>query len=129
MSINKVILIGNLGSDPELRSTQSGEPVGNFRLATSDTWTDKNGQKQQATEWHNIVVWGNLAKLCEKYLFKGRQVYVEGRIQSRQWEGRDGQTKYTTEVSAQVVQFLSVNKEQKEHTKERTQDTFDDVPY
>jgi len=106
MSVNKVILLGRLGQNPEVRNTPSGASVANFSLATNETWMDKNGQKQERTEWHRIVVWGKLADLCGQYLSKGRQAYVEGRLQTRQWQDKDGQTKYTTEVQAQTVQFL-----------------------
>ena len=101
------MVIGNLGSDPELRYTQSGQPVANFNIATNERWTDKSGAQQERTEWHKIVVWGKQAENCEKYLSKGRQVYVEGRIQTRDWEDKDGNKRYTTEIVAQTVQFLS----------------------
>ena len=105
-SVNKVILIGRLGADPEVRYTPSGMPVANFRIATSENWNDKQGQKQERTEWHRIVVWGKLAELCGQYLAKGRQVYHEGRLQTRQWDDRDGNKKFTTEVVAREVTFL-----------------------
>jgi single-strand DNA-binding protein len=106
MSVNKVILIGRLGQAPEVRYTASGAAVANFSVATNESWVDKSGQKQERTEWHRVVVWGKLAELCNQYLAKGRQVYLEGRLQTRQWQDKDGQTKYTTEVQAQTVQFL-----------------------
>ena len=106
MSVNKVILVGRLGQNPEVRYTPSGAAVANFSVATNESWTDKSGQKQERTEWHKVVVWGKLAELCNQYLAKGRQVYLEGRMQTRQWQDKDGQTKYTTEVQAQTVQFL-----------------------
>ncbi len=106
MSVNKVILVGRLGQNPELRYTPSGAAVANFSVATNESWTDKQGQKQERTEWHRVVVWGKLAELCSQYLQKGRQAYIEGRMQTRQWQDKDGQTKYTTEVQAQTVQFL-----------------------
>lgn len=106
MSVNKVILVGRLGQNPEVRYTPSGAAVANFSVATNESWMDKSGQKQERTEWHRIVVWGKLAELCSKYLTKGRQAYIEGRLQTRQWQDKDGQTKYTTEVQAQTVQFL-----------------------
>lgn len=106
MSVNKVILIGRLGQNPELRYTPAGAAVANFSIATSESWNDKSGQKQEKTEWHRIVVWGKIAETCNQYLVKGRQVYLEGRLQTRQWQDKDGQTKYTTEVQAQTVQFL-----------------------
>jgi single-strand DNA-binding protein len=89
-----------------VRYTPSGAAVANFSVATNESWTDKTGQKQERTEWHKVVVWGKLAELCNQYLQKGRQVYVEGRLQTRQWQDKDGQTKYTTEIQAQTVQFL-----------------------
>ncbi|MGH0037600.1 MAG: single-stranded DNA-binding protein [Myxococcota bacterium] len=105
--VNKVILIGNLGRDPELRYTQSGQPVTNFTLATSENWTDKqSGEKQERTEWHRIIVWGRTGEMCAKYLAKGRTVYVEGRLQTREWEDKEGNKRRTTEINAQTVQFL-----------------------
>jgi len=105
--INKVILIGNLGRDPELRYTQNGQPVANFSLATSENWTDKtSGEKVEKTEWHRIVVWGRTAEHCSQYLAKGRTVYIEGRLQTRDWEDKEGQKRSTTEINAQTVQFL-----------------------
>jgi len=104
--VNKVILIGNLGRDPELRYTQSGQAVGNFTLATTENWTDKGGEKVERTEWHRIVTWGKLAEMCAQYLTKGRTVYIEGRLQTREWEDRDGHKRQTTEINAATVQFL-----------------------
>ena len=105
--INKVILIGNLGADPEVRFTPSGQAVANFRIATSESWNDKGtGQKVERTEWHRIVVWGKLAELCGEYLKKGRQCYVEGRLQTREWTDKEGKKNWTTEVVANTVQFL-----------------------
>jgi single-strand DNA-binding protein len=104
--VNKVILIGNLGADPEVRFTPGGQAVANFRIATSETWNDKNGQKQERTEWHRIVVWGKLAELCGEYLKKGRQCYVEGRLQTREWTDKENKKNYTTEVVANSVVFL-----------------------
>jgi single-strand DNA-binding protein len=105
MSINKVMLIGRLGQDPELKYTPSGIAVANFSVATSDSWTDKSGQKQEKTEWHRIVVWGKLAELCNQYLSKGRQAFLEGSLQTRSWE-KDGVKRYSTEIVAKNVQFL-----------------------
>jgi single-strand DNA-binding protein len=107
MAVNKAILVGNLGRDPELRYLPSGQTVANFTLATSDSYTDRGGSKQERTDWHNIVVYGKQAELCGQYLKKGRQVYVEGRISNRQWEAKDGTGKrYRTEIVAQRIQFL-----------------------
>ncbi len=104
--VNKVILIGNLGANPEIRYTQGGAAVANLRLATTERWTDRQGQKQEITEWHRVVLFGKQAELAGQYLTKGRQVYVEGRIRTRQWQDKQGQTRYTTEIVAQTVQFL-----------------------
>ena len=103
--INKAILIGNLGSDPELRQTQGGKDVCNFRMATSEKWTDQGGESQERTEWHRVVVWGKLATVCAQYLAKGRRVYVEGKIQTRTYD-KEGQTHYATEINASTVLFL-----------------------
>ena len=105
-SVNKVILVGNLGRDPELRYTQSGQAVANFTLATNEKWTAKSGEREERTEWHRVIAWGRTAELCAEYLAKGRTVYVEGRLQTREWEDREGQKRRTTEVVAQTVQFL-----------------------
>ena len=104
--VNKAILVGNLGRDPELRYTQNGQAVVNFTLATSETWTDKSGERVERTEWHRIVVWGKTGEMCAQYLSKGRTVYVEGRIQTREWEDKDGNKRYTTEINAQTVNFI-----------------------
>jgi single-strand DNA-binding protein len=107
MSVNKVILVGNLGKDPELRYTASGTAVCNFSLATTERYKDRDGNNQEKTEWHNIVVWRQLAEICGKYLTKGKQIYVEGKLQTRKWEDRDGNTRYTTEIVADQMQMLS----------------------
>ena len=104
--VNKVILIGNLGANPELRYTQGGQPVANLRIATTEKWTDKAGQKQEATEWHRVVLWGKQAEIAGQYLVKGRQVYIEGRIRTRQWQDQQGQKRYSTEIVAQSMQLL-----------------------
>ena len=101
--VNKVILVGNLGKDPEVRYTPGGAAVANFTIATNENWTDKQGQKQERTEWHRIVVWGKAAELCGEYLSKGRQVYIEGRLQTREWNNKEGVKQYTTEVVANPV--------------------------
>ena len=105
-SVNKVILIGNLGRDPELRYTASGQGVANFTLATNERWRDKDGNNQERTEWHRIVVWGKSAENCAQYLQKGRSVYVEGRLQTRDWEDKEGNKRQTTEIVALNVTFL-----------------------
>ncbi|MBI3797059.1 MAG: single-stranded DNA-binding protein [Deltaproteobacteria bacterium] len=105
-SVNKVILVGNLGKDPEVRFTPSGRAVAKFPLATTDSWMDQESGRQERTEWHNIVVWGKQAENCGQYLAKGRQVYIEGAIRSRSYDDKDGNKRYITEVVAQRVQFL-----------------------
>lgn len=107
--INKVILIGNLGRDPEARSTQGGKTVANFSIACSESWVDQKGEKHDRTEWVNIVAWGKLGELCGQYLRKGSQVYIEGKLQTREWADKEGQKRYTTEVNAQDIQFLGGN--------------------
>ena len=106
MSVNKVILVGNLGKDPELRYTPSGTAVCTFSLATTDRFKNKQGEQQERTEWHNIVVWAGLAEICGKYLTKGKQVYLEGRIQNRSYDDRDGNKRYITEVVVSEMQML-----------------------
>jgi len=105
-SVNKVILVGNLGRDPEVRYMPNGEAVCNFSIATTDSWRDKNGQKQERTEWHNIVMYRKLAEIAGEYLKKGRPVYVEGRLQTRKWQTKEGQDRYTTEIVADQMQML-----------------------
>lgn len=105
MSVNKVILVGRLGADPEMKSVGQGANMARLSLATNESWVSKDGQKQERTEWHRVVVWGKQAELCAKHLSKGRQVYIEGRLQTRSWEDQ-GQKKYSTEIVANTVQFL-----------------------
>ncbi len=105
-AVNKVILIGNLGADPEVRYTAGGNSVANFRIATTEQWTDKAGERQEHTEWHRIVAWGRLGEICGEYLHKGKQVYIEGRLRTNEWEDRDGNRRFTTEVIAQVMKML-----------------------
>ncbi len=106
--VNKVILIGNLGRDPEIRSLPSGQPVANFSIATNRRWRDREGQQQEQTEWHNIVVFGRQAEIAGQYLTKGKQIYVEGRIQTRSWDDRQtGEKKYRTEIVCENFQMLS----------------------
>lgn len=105
-SVNKVILVGNLGRDPEVRYMPNGEAVCNFSIATTDSWKDKSGQKQERTEWHNIVMYRKLAEIAGEYLKKGRPVYVEGRLQTRKWQTKEGQDRYTTEIIADQMQML-----------------------
>lgn len=104
--INKAILVGNLGRDPELRYTSSGTAVANFSIATTERWTSKDGEKQERTSWHKIVAWGRLGEVCGEYLKKGKQVYIEGQIEYREYEDRDGVTRYVTEIKAREMQML-----------------------
>ncbi len=104
--VNKVILVGHLGRDPELRYTQSGQAVANFTLATSESYSKRDGEREERTEWHRIVAWGRLAEICAEYLSKGRQIYIEGRIQTREWEDREGEKRRTTEIVAREMQML-----------------------
>ncbi len=105
-SVNKVILIGNLGADPEVRYMPSGDAITNIRLATTDSWKDKSGEKQERTEWHRVSFFGRLAEIAGEYLKKGSQVYLEGRLQTRKWQDKDGQDRYTTEIVADRMQML-----------------------
>ena len=104
--VNKAIIVGNLGRDPDVRFTPSGRAVAKFTVATSERWTDQQGQRQERTEWHNIVVWGKQAETCGQYLSKGRQVYVEGRISNRSYDDKDGNKRYISEIIARDVRFL-----------------------
>lgn len=104
--VNRVLLVGRLGRDPEMRYTTSGTPVANFSVATSERWNSQSGERQERTEWHNIVVWSKLAEICNQYLTKGRLVYIEGRLQTREWEDRDGNKRRTTEVVASDMRML-----------------------
>lgn len=105
-SVNKVHILGRLGANPELRYTASQVPVCTLSLATNEYWTDKEGNRQESTEWHRVVVWSKQAENCAKYLAKGREVYVEGRLQTRSWDDPNGQKRYSTEIVAQTVQFI-----------------------
>ena len=106
MSVNKVILVGNLGKDPELRYTPSGIAVATFSLATTERYKDRDGNRQDKTEWHNIVAWRQLAEICGKYLHKGKQIYIEGKIQTRSYDDRDGNKRYITEIVVDQMQML-----------------------
>jgi len=135
--LNKVMLIGRLGNNPELRETTSGKSVCNFSLATSNKWKDKSGESQEKTEWHRIVAWGKVAEICHQYLSKGRQCYLEGSMQTRQWEDKEGIKRYTTEVVAVNVQFLGDRSEASEEPAQPTQQaqpsesswTEDEIPF
>jgi single-strand DNA-binding protein len=136
--INKVILVGRLGADPEVRYTPDGAMVTTFRLATDEQWKDKSGERTQRTEWHRVVAFRKLAEICGSYLSKGRLVYVEGRIQTRSWEDKEGQKRFTTEIVASNMQILDrgPSKDQQGGTDERMptnaeteQTPDDDVPF
>ena len=114
--VNKAILLGNLGKDPEIRYTPSGTAVANFNIATSESYKDKEGNKQEKTEWHKIVTFGKLAEICGEYLKKGKQVYLEGRIQTKQWEDKEGNKRYTTEIICNQLQMLGGKGESQENT-------------
>lgn len=105
-SVNKVILVGRLGQDPEVRFTQGGTAVANLRIATDETWKDQSGEKQQRTDWHTVVAWRRLAEICGQYLSKGRLVYIEGKLQTRSWQDREGNKRYSTEVQADNMVML-----------------------
>lgn len=113
IGVNKVTLLGNLGADPDTKKTASGQHITLFNLATSNAWTNREGQRQEHTEWHRIVVWGKLAETCAEYLSKGRKVYIEGRLQTRSWEDDKGQKRYTTEIVANQVLFLGGGSQEK----------------
>jgi len=125
--VNKAILIGKLGDDPTVRYTNSGTAVANFNMATSVNFTDKNGEKTEKTEWHRIVAFGRLGEICGEYLRKGKQVYIEGRLQTREWEDRDGNKRKTTEIVAGTMQMLGAasDKAREEH---REEPPMEDVP-
>lgn len=138
--VNKVILVGFLGRDPEVRYTKSGQAVASFSLATSEKWTGKDGNKEEKTEWHRIVAWGKLGEICGEYLSKGKQIYIEGRLQTREWEDNDGNKKQTTEIVANNMTMLgqaggsdhqSSNKPPQEKQAYQEQGDFeeDDIPF
>ncbi len=109
--VNKAIIVGRLGRDPEMRRTSTGTPVASFSVATDEKWTGQDGSKQSKTEWHNVVAWSRLAEICEQYLKKGKLVYIEGRLQTREWDDREGNKRRTTEIVASNMQMLSSRQE------------------
>jgi len=127
MSVNKAILVGRLGKDPDVRYTPDGSMVTSFSLATDEQWKDKNGEKVQKTEWHYIVTFGKLAEICGNYLAKGLQVYIEGRIRTRSWEGKDGVKRYTTEIAATDMKMLTPKGSQDQNQSGGSPE--DDVPF
>lgn len=138
-SVNKVILLGHLGGDPELRYLPDGSPVASFSIATNETWKDKNGEKQERTEWHRCQAWGRLAEIAGEYLKKGAPVYLEGKIRTRKWQDKSGQDRYTTEIVVERLQMLggkrdeteSVEGEKPQETKSQSafDDFEDDIPF
>ncbi len=128
-SVNKVILMGNLGRDPEVRFMPNGDAVCNFSIATTDTWKDKAGERQEKTEWHNIVMYRRLAEIAGEYLKKGRPVYIEGRLQTRKWQTKEGQDRYSTEIIADSMQMLggrdSSSPQENSNAEEKPKDDFD----
>lgn len=138
--VNKVILIGNLGKDPEVRHLEGGATVANFPIATTETYKDKNGIRQEQTEWHNIVLWRSLADVAEKYLKKGMQIYVEGKLRTRSWEDKEGHKRYTTEVVGETFTMLGSKKSNEEKNEQQqntnasnnqptSNTTTDDLPF
>ncbi|MCX6182356.1 MAG: single-stranded DNA-binding protein [Bacteroidetes bacterium] len=134
--VNKVILVGNLGKDPEVRYLEGGTAVANFTLATTETYKDKNGNRVEQTEWHNVVVWRGLAEIAEKYLKKGNQVYVEGKLRTRTWDDKDGVKRYTTEIIADNMTMLGGKREdiagaqvEKPKNQKSTPDELGDLPF
>ena len=124
--LNKGSLIGRLGADPEVRHTQSGDPVTTFNLATSERWKDKEGNVKESTEWHRIVAWGRLAEICGEHLTKGKLVYIEGPIKTRKWEDKNGDTRYSTEIVARTLQILEKKDNGSEPVEEQQED---DLPF
>ena len=130
MSLNKVLLIGRLGQDPEMHYVPSGQPVANFSIATDESYTSKDGQRVERTEWHRIVVWGKQAEFCGNYLSKGRLVYIEGKLETRKWQDKNGQDKYTTEIIAAMVQALNKNADAQTRAGEyQAPQDVDDAPF
>lgn len=128
--INKVILIGNLGDAPEVRFTQDGTPAASFTVATTEKWKDKSGQAQEKTEWHKVVAWKRLAEICGEYLSKGSRVYIEGKLQTRKWQDKNGQDRYTAEIVANEMKMLSPRAGGSQGSGgSHLQDTGDDVPF
>ena len=128
--VNKVILIGRLGADPEIRYTPNGSAVATFRIATSENWTNKDGEREERTEWHRIVAFGRLGEICGEYLSKGKQVYIEGRLQTRSWEDRDGIKRWVTEIVATNMQMLgSPPQPGEEPPVSETEPSEEDVPF
>ena len=129
MSVNKVILMGTLGKDPELKYTPGGSAVCSFSIATKETWYDDKNEKHEKTEWHKIVVWGKKAETCNQYIAKGSQVYIEGKLQTRSWDDKDGNKKYVTEVLVKEIQFLNRKKDSEKTATKEEPLPFDDSSF
>lgn len=132
--INKAILIGSLGADPEVRYTQAGKQVASFNIATTERWKGQDGQMQESTEWHKITAWDRLAEICGQYLTKGSRVYIEGKIQTRKWQDQDGKDRYTTEIVAREMKMLTPKTQQSKSGENvpgppEFGDTGEDVPF
>lgn len=127
-SVNKATILGRLGADPELKYTPTGQPVCELRVATSESYADKAGAKQERTEWHRVVAWGKTAENCAKFLQKGRQAYIEGKLQTRQWDDKDGKKHYTTEIVAQNVVFVGDAREQQPQHQRKRQERAEAPP-
>ena len=125
-SINKAIIVGNLGNDPEIRYSSGGDAIANMNIATTDSWKDKEGRKQEKTEWHRVTMFGKLAEICGEYLKKGSQVYIEGKLQTRKWTDKSNIERYTTEIVADRMQMLGSNKR---NDVSRNDDIDDDIPF
>lgn len=126
--VNKVILVGNLGKDPEVRHLENGTAVANFSMATTESYKDKNGQRQDITEWHNIVLWRGLAEVAEKYLRKGNQVYIEGKLKTRSWQDKDGNTRYTTEIVGDNMTMLGSKSDNRSDSSQPNQENKSESP-
>jgi len=135
MALNRALLIGNLGADPELSYTPSGTAKATMRIATHEVWTGKDGERNERTEWHRVVAWGRLAEICGQYLAKGRQVFIEGRLQTRSWEDRDGNKRWTTEIVASGMQMLGSPRDFRDESAQlepgpaETAESEDEIPF
>ena len=127
--LNKVMVIGNLGRDPEMRYTPNGRPVTSFSVATTRSWTNADGERREETEWFNVVAWGNLAEICKQYLRKGQQVYIEGRLQTRSWEDQEGRKRFRTELVANEMILLGNRQEAPVETSEPTSEDDEEFPF
>lgn len=127
-SVNKAIIVGNLGKDPEVKFLTNGDAVCSFSIATTDSWKDKEGQKQEKTEWHNIVMYRKLAEIAGEYLKKGSPIYVEGSLQTRKWTNKEGQERYTTEIVANSMQMLGGKPQEKQQTQQEPQEDKYEAP-